>query len=165
MNELNSKSAIILLGHGSRVPEAGKHMEQVAIGLRTKYVHELVEICYMSRLGPHFPDALKKCVALGATDVLVIPYFLHEGLHMKLDIPEMMQDEAEKYPTVKLVLGRHLGFDDSLVDLVEKRIGESRSIPDIKETILPPKDKYPVPPGQCVFVPMLPEEAEKVHKD
>ncbi|MBF0476987.1 MAG: hypothetical protein HQK59_14380 [Deltaproteobacteria bacterium] len=41
MNELNSKSAIILLGHGSRVPEAGKHMEQVAIGCGGKGMKNL----------------------------------------------------------------------------------------------------------------------------
>ena len=153
------QTAIILLGHGSRVPDAGKHMEKVASGLKEKYGYKVVEICYMSRLGPHFPETFHKCVALGATDIVVIPYFLHDGLHLVLDIPEMMQQMAAGYPHVKLVLGRNLGFDDILVDLVERRIADSKGVCDVRKLALPPRNKFPVPPGQCEFVPMDPEKA------
>jgi len=155
----SGKTAIILLGHGSRVPDAGKHMEKVASGLRERYRYEIVEICYMSRLGPHFPETFEKCVSRGASDIVVIPYFLHDGLHLVLDIPEMMQQMAAAYPDVKLVLGPNLGFDDILVDLVERRIADSRNLRDVRDLALPPRREFPVPPGQCVFVPMDPEEA------
>ncbi len=151
--------AIILLGHGSRVPYAGKHMEKVASGLKEKFGYRIVEICYMSRLGPHFPEIFEMCVAQGATDIMVIPYFLHDGLHLVLDIPEMMQEMAALYPHVKLVLGQNLGFDEVLVDLVEQRIVDSHGFCDVRDMDLPPRKKFPVPPGQCVFVPMDPEEA------
>ena len=116
----SNKKAIILMGHGSRVPDAGKHMEKVASGLRAKYGYNIVEICYMSRLGPHFPEIFEKCVVQGVAEIVVIPYFLHDGLHLVLDIPEMMQEIVTQHPEVKLVLGKNLGFDDSLVDLVER---------------------------------------------
>lgn len=156
--------AIILLGHGSRVPDAGKHMERVADGLKEKYGYRIVEICYMSRLGPHFPETFEKCIAQGATDVTVIPYFLHDGLHLVLDIPEMMQELVNQHPHVKLVLGQNLGFDTVLVDLVEQRIADSRGLCDVRELVLPPRKRFPVPPGQCVFVPMAPEEAEAYYQ-
>lgn len=155
------REAVILLGHGSRVPEAGKEMERVAERLREKYGHLLVEVCFMSRLGPHFPETLEKCVARGAKNVLVVPYFLHMGLHIVLDIPEMLQEEIRRYPDVNLRLGCGFGFDELLVDLVEKRINEARELSDVREIELPEKDRYPVPPGQCEFVPMLPEEAAR----
>lgn len=161
LKECDAKSAVILLGHGSRVPDAGKHMHKVARGLRDKYGHDIVEICYMSRLGPHFPETFEKCVGQGATLVTVIPYFLHDGLHLVLDIPEMMQEMAAKFPHVKLILGKNLGFDQVLVDLVERRINDSRDCCDVRELELPPRKKYPVPPGQCEFVQMKPEEAER----
>jgi sirohydrochlorin ferrochelatase len=154
------KSAVILLGHGSRVPDAGKHMHKVARGLQAKYGHEIVEVCYMSRLGPHLPETFEKCVGLGATTVLVIPYFLHDGLHLVLDIPEMMQEIAAKFPHVKSILGKNLGFDQVLVDLVERRITDSMDCCDVRDLELPPRKKYPVPLGQCEFVQMKPEEAE-----
>jgi sirohydrochlorin ferrochelatase len=156
--------AIILLGHGSRVPDAGKDMEEVAQRLKEKYGHPLVEVCFMSRLGPHFPEIFEKCVRLGATKVLVIPYFLHFGLHLILDIPEMMQEESKKFPEVELILGQRLGFDEILVDLVESSIRKSAEETDVRNLALPPKEKYPVPPGQHEFVPMLPEEAARYQK-
>lgn len=155
------REAVILLGHGSRVPDAGKDMQRVVERLKEKYGYDLVEVCFMSRLGPHFPETLEKCVNRGATSVVVVPYFLHEGLHIVLDIPEMLQEEMRRYPQLKLRFGPGFGFDELLVDLVEKRIGETRELCDIRQISLPSKEQFPVPPGQCEFVAMLPEEAEK----
>jgi cobalt/nickel transport system ATP-binding protein/precorrin-8X/cobalt-precorrin-8 methylmutase len=156
--------AIILMGHGSRVPGAGKDMEEVAKCLKEKYGYPWVEICFVSRLGPHFPEVFEKCVNQGAKRVWVIPYFLHEGLHLRLDIPEMMQKEAKKFPHVKLTLGKSLGFGEGLVNLVKQRIEESRSLCDVKEMDLPDRDEYPIPPGQYEFVPMPPDEAAKYRR-
>lgn len=160
-NAAACKEAIILLGHGSRVPDAGKDMERVAARLRDKYGYETVEVCFMSRLGPHFPEVFEKCVDRGATEVLVVPYFLHSGLHLILDVPEMLQKQAERFPAVTLRMGRGFGFDEMLVDLVQARIEETRTYKDVKQIVLPSKETYPVPEGQCEFVPMPPEEAAK----
>ncbi|MFH2043563.1 MAG: CbiX/SirB N-terminal domain-containing protein [Pseudomonadota bacterium] len=153
--------AFILLGHGSRVPGAGKDMETAALMLEEKYQLDIVECCNMSRLGPHFPETLKTCVLKGATEVIVIPYFLNMGLHIRLDIPEMMKKEAEKYPGIRLVYGKHLGFDEAFVDILHKRIEQSAALPDVREIELLPREKYPVPEGQGEFVEMSPEEAKK----
>ncbi len=158
------KKAVILLGHGSRVPDAGKYMKQVASGLKAKYGHSIVEICYMSRLGPHFPEVFEKCLGQGATEIKVIPYFLHDGLHLVLDIPEMMQKIAQKRQGIKLVLGQNLGFDDVLVDLVQRRIADTTNDCDVRDLLIPPRQRYPVPPGQHEFVPMTPEEAARFRR-
>jgi sirohydrochlorin ferrochelatase len=136
-------------------------MAQVAKGLRENYGYPMVEICFMSRLGPHFPEVLEKCVNQGALNVVVIPYFLHMGLHILLDIPEMLQEEALKYPHVKLTFGRGFGFDDLMVDIIHRRIQEASELGDVRDLVLPPKEKYPIPHGQCEFVPMRPDEAAK----
>lgn len=164
-NRRNGLEAIILLGHGSRVPRAGDGMARVADRLKEKFGYPLVEVCFMSRLGPHFPETLARCVQQGASRVVVIPYFLHTGLHILLDIPEMMQQEAEKYPRVELVFGKSLGFDEALVDLVNHCIQASTDCCDVRDLILPPKEKFPIPPGQPEFVPMDPEEAAIYRKN
>ena len=132
MKKLNSE-AIILLGHGSRIPGAGEDMEQVARRMREKLGQEIIEICYMSKLGPHFPEVFERCVSRGATKIIVVPYFLHSGLHLNEDIPDLLREKAREYPHVKLILGKNLGFDECLVDLVIKRLEESQNLPDIRE--------------------------------
>jgi sirohydrochlorin ferrochelatase len=136
----HKNEAIILLGHGSRIQGAGEGMEQVARRMREKLGREIIEICYMSKLGPHFPEVFEKCVARGATKIVVVPYFLHAGLHLVEDIPELLREKARKYPHVQLILGKNLGFDECLVDLVIKRLEESQNLPDIRELKLPEKE-------------------------
>ena len=156
---LENNAAVILLGHGSRVKDAGKQMERVARALEESYGMDFVDTCYLSRLGPHFPEVFEGVVKRGAKTVIVIPYFLHGGMHILLDIPEMMQSAAAAHPKVKVILGKNLGFDALLVELVHKRIEESSAMSDVREVALPPRDLYPVPEGQCEFVPMKPDEA------
>ncbi|MCK9197278.1 MAG: CbiX/SirB N-terminal domain-containing protein [Syntrophales bacterium] len=132
MKDNYSKEAVILMGHGSRVPGAGEGMEKVAQWLKEKRSGTMIEICYMSELGPHFPEILEKCVREGADKIIVMPYFLHLGIHLREDIPAMMGKEAKKYPGLTLILGRHLGFDESLAELVGKRLDESRELDDIR---------------------------------
>lgn len=155
------KQAVILLGHGSRVTNAGHNMEKVAAKLKASYGYKSVEYCFMSRLGPHFPETLEKLVAAGEKDILVLPYFLHSGLHILLDIPEMLQEEAARYPGIKVSLGGNLGYDDMLVALVARRVEEAAAAPDVRDMTLPPRKNFPIPPGQSEFVPMPPEEAKK----
>ncbi|MEN6465948.1 MAG: precorrin-8X methylmutase [Syntrophaceae bacterium] len=123
--------AIILLGHGSRVLGAGEDMEQVALRVRDKAGLSLVETCSMQMLGPKLADALDKCVEGGARRVIVIPYFLHVGVHMREDIPELLREEVRRRPGIEIILGKNLGYDESLADLVVRRIEESRGLPAI----------------------------------
>jgi len=75
--------------------------------------------------------------------VIVLPYFLHFGVHLREDIPQMIRKAALRSPQVRLVLGRHLGYDDALVALVAKRIGESESLCDVRERAPAPSDHCP----------------------
>ena len=159
------KEAIILLGHGSRIPGAGEGMEQVARRMRERFPAEIIEICYMSRIGPHFPEVFESCVAKGARKIVVFPYFLHSGLHLVLDIPSMLQEKAREFPHVEIVFGKNLGFDETLVDLVEKRLRESEGLPDVRNLKLKDKAHYPLAPGEMEFVPMPPEAAARYHSE
>lgn len=125
--------AVILLGHGSRVPDASQGMERVCAALKSTGEFGFVDFCHMSQLGPNFPEVFARAVKAGARKVLVMPYFLHFGQHMRADIPEILRAEATKAPGVSVVLGRHLGYDDVLVDLVRRRMGESLALPDVRE--------------------------------
>ena len=149
-----TKQAIILMGHGSRVPDAGKGMEMVASRFRELGVTDMVDVCYMERLGPRFGEIFEKCIKLGATEVVLIPYFLHLGLHTRTDIPSMMKHEAAKHPDVKLIFGKNLGFDELLVELVIKRISESLPLEDVRNLELKPRDHFPLKPDDKVFVQM-----------
>lgn len=153
--------AIVLLGHGSRVPGAAIEMEAVAERLRELTGVALVRVCFLSRLGPHLPETLDQCVAEGATEIVIIPYFLHTGLHILVDIPGELQEMAARYPGTKIVFGRHLGYDGVFAEILARRVQESLDLPDIREIKVPARTDYPVPPGQGEFVELIPEVDEQ----
>jgi sirohydrochlorin ferrochelatase len=124
--------AIILLGHGSRAAGAARDMERVAEALKRTLGVSLVAPAHMSLAKPGLEEVFAQVLAAGATRVLVMPYFLHLGMHMRADIPRMLQELCAAHPRVQVVLGKHLGFDEALVGLVAKRIRESRDLPDVR---------------------------------
>jgi len=118
-------TAVLLLGHGSRAPGANANMNRVAAELRRRGQHQIVRCGFMELNEPSIPVAIKGLVESGATRIIVIPYFLHLGLHIREDIPELIAAQRREHAGVAIVLGGHLGFDPALVDIVEKRVAEA----------------------------------------
>ena len=138
----HNRRAVILIGHGSRAAGADEDMERIAEALRS-VDGGIVELCRMGGRGTPFAEVFETCVRRGATEIIVIPYFLHFGVHLRQDIPEMLRDAVAKHPEVRVILGKHLGYDDSLVALVEKRLGESEELCDIRALRPTPIDRRP----------------------
>lgn len=143
----DDKRAVILIGHGSRAAGADDDMEKIAVGLRAK-LGGIVATCRMSGRGIPFDKVFERCVDHGAREVIVLPYFLHFGIHLREDIPEILRENGKRHPGVRLVLGKHLGYDDSLVTLVAKRIGESEDLCDIRELAPAPIDRCTGDPSE-----------------
>jgi sirohydrochlorin cobaltochelatase len=137
MESGNGPRAVILIGHGSRAAGADDAMDRIAEELRAAQ-GGIVEVCRMGGRGVPFAESFERCVRQGAGEVIVLPYFLHFGVHLRQDIPEMLREAAAKHPQVRLVLGRHLGYDAALVALVRKRVAESEGLCDIRELALAP---------------------------
>ena len=143
MEEGRNKRAVILIGHGSRAAGADDDMDRIAGKLRVAAGGSIVEVCRMAGRGVPFDETFERCIGQGAKTVIVIPYFLHFGVHLRQDIPEILREAVARHPDVRLVLGRHLGYDDALVALVEKRLGESEALCDIRELPEMPIDRRP----------------------
>jgi len=126
------REAVIIIGHGSRRAGAGEDMEKIARRMKEKLGGGIIETCSMSMSGPYFPEAFSRCVAQGAEKIIVLPYFLHAGVHIHEDIPAMLREMAAEFPDIHLILGKTLGYDESLVDLVIRRVEESRNLDDIR---------------------------------
>lgn len=129
--------AIILLGHGSRAPGAVDDMERIAAGLKRRKAAPFVEVAHMSMCPPGIAEVFQHAVSAGATRVLVLPYFLHLGVHLQADIPRILQEIRQPYPGVEVVLGKHLGFDERLADILAARVKESEALPDIGTIAIP----------------------------
>jgi sirohydrochlorin ferrochelatase len=111
-------TAVVLLGHGSRAPEAQQHFLDLAEAVREPSGSTLVEAAFLELCGPSFPETLSACVARGAERVVVVPVFLHPGRHLQRDVPRLVADAQAAYPHLEVLLAPHLGAHPEMTPLV-----------------------------------------------
>ena len=56
-------TAVVLLGHGSRAPEARQYFLDLAAAVRGPSGSDFVEAAFLELCGPSFPDTVAACVA------------------------------------------------------------------------------------------------------
>lgn len=113
---------ILVLAHGSRKNNTIDTMNEILTMIKEKNKDVYIENAYMELATPLLPDSLEKMVNNGIDDIVIIPYFLFEGLHIQSDIPEEIEQFCAQYPNVKVKLGNTLGADPRLADILCERI-------------------------------------------
>ena len=126
-------TALLLIAHGSREPEANADLHQVVEALRGRGSFALVEACFLELTEPDIDAGAARCVAGGAGRVLLVPYFLSAGVHVRRDLTEAHSRLSERFSQVEFRLAEPLGRHPLLVDVVADRAREAeqdRVIPD-----------------------------------
>jgi sirohydrochlorin ferrochelatase len=113
---------IIVVDHGSRKEEANDQLRDVTELFRRVAGAAIVEPAHMELAHPTIGEAFERCVAQGATLVLVHPYFLAPGRHSTEDIPRMTAEAAGRHPGVRFHVTQPLGLDEAIAGLMLRRI-------------------------------------------
>lgn len=117
------KTALLLIGHGSRAPGADQVLVSVAAALRRRFRRFVVEPSFLEISQPDIQTAIDRCVAQGAQRILFMPYFLYLGGHVGRDLPEHMSQARSRYPGLEIRVAPHLGYDPRIVAVTADRIG------------------------------------------
>jgi sirohydrochlorin ferrochelatase len=113
--------ALLLIAHGSRKPEANADLEHVADAMRSRGRYPVVRVSYLELAEPTIAAGGAACVADGASEVILLPYFLSAGVHVRDDLEEARAGLAAAYPHVIFRLAEPLGRHPLLLDVVEER--------------------------------------------
>ena len=125
MHTIAPDTAIIIVDHGSRRSEANDLLSEVAALYQRAIGVAIVEAAHMELAEPSIADAFARCVARGATKVVIHPYFLSPGRHSTSDIPELAAAAALEHPGVTYVVTAALGLDDRMAEIMHRRILEA----------------------------------------
>lgn len=122
-----TSTGIVIVDHGSRRDESNRQLEEIAEMFARRFAQQysIVEPAHMELAEPSIATAFGKCVARGATLVVVCPFFLGPGKHWTHDIPRLTAEAAAKHAGVKYQIAAVLGADDLILDLLNKRALES----------------------------------------
>ena len=115
--------AIVLVDHGSRAAAANRVVATLARKLRRRLPGCIVHFAHMELAAPTIAEAIDACVADGAHEIVVHPYFLAPGRHSTRDVPALARAAARKHRGVRVRISAPLGAHDALVDVVLERVG------------------------------------------
>jgi precorrin-8X/cobalt-precorrin-8 methylmutase len=144
------ETALVLIGHGSKLPYNKENLEKLAEILRKKSRFKTVEISFMVRNKPTIPEAIDDIAKRGIKKIVLVPAFLAAGIHTTQEIPEMIGLKGEepqfKARGIQIIYGEPIGPDERIADIIEekalKAIGQkedravnyAETIPAAKET-------------------------------
>ena len=117
-----SARGILLVDHGSRNAAANESLGAIAELVRGRVAETaFVAIAHMELASPSVLEGVAELVLLGATEIVVVPYFLAAGRHSTEDIPRLVAVAMEAHPTIRHRVAAPLGVDALLAELVLKR--------------------------------------------
>jgi sirohydrochlorin ferrochelatase len=122
-------TAVLLMAHGSREPEANADTFHIVTALRRRGPYFLVEASFLELAEPTIEQAAEECVRRGARRVLLLPYFLSAGVHVRRDLTAIRVRLAERFPAVDFRLGEPLGRHPLLLEVVAERAREATTDP------------------------------------
>src|SRR5438105_3086765 len=93
-------TAILVIAHGSRLPEANADLHHVVDELRRRGDYPIVELAFLEIAEPTIEQAGHRCVERGATEVILLPYFLSPGRHGRDDLARHCRDLASQFPQI-----------------------------------------------------------------
>jgi sirohydrochlorin ferrochelatase len=114
---------LVVVDHGSKKAAANDLLLDVAALFKRVSGMAIVEAAHMELAEPTIEQAFDRCVAQGATLVVIHPYFLSPGRHSTTDIPRMVRETAARHPGVAFHVTQPLGLDEKLARLMMERVG------------------------------------------
>ena len=121
------QTAVLLIAHGSRHQAANDDLRELAARLAAAGEFSIVEPCFLELAEPDIATGGSRCVARGATRVLMVPYFLSAGVHLFRDLTAARDDLSRIHPQVEFRLGPPLGPHPLLDQLVAARARDLES--------------------------------------
>ena len=119
------KRAIVVVGHGSRREEANRDVIDVAKSIAVRGGFPIVEAAFLEIARPTIDEAFSTCVALGATEVIVHPYFLSPGRHTRGDLPVEVRTAASRHTGLSYRITEPLSAHPLVIEAAIERIRET----------------------------------------
>ena len=111
--------SLLLVAHGSRRKASNDEVRALIERMRgVADTFDDLACAFLELAEPSIADGLRQAIARGATEVVVLPYFLSAGRHVVTDIPAEMEPVQKQYPSLDIRLAPYLGAAEGVVGLL-----------------------------------------------
>lgn len=118
------ETALLLVGRGSSDPDANSDLFKLARLLWERLPVHWVETCFIGVTTPTVDEGIRRCVALGARRLIILPYLLFTGVLMKR-IQGWLDGFRAQYPGIEMVMTDYFGFHPGLKKVFLDRVEEA----------------------------------------
>lgn len=110
--------ALVILDHGSRLPDAHAQLEEIAEALRKRAPSWRVYTAHLELASPSLEEALDACAADGIKELILHPLFLLPGRHLREDIPTRVERARMRHPALEIRVSSPLGADSRVAEWI-----------------------------------------------
>lgn len=129
MEPRDNSIGIVLFAHGSSVDQANRGVHDLARQVQDAGPYGYVRAAFLEQAEPSLSAALAEAVEAGLRQIIVIPFFLTMGVHLRRDLPKLVAAEKKKYPGLKIQVGPPLEGHPLMVSMVLGRVQEAIESP------------------------------------
>lgn len=111
-----------MIAHGSRRQASNDEVRVLTGQVQTLLggAFSQVDCCFLELASPSIGEAVDACVAGGAREIVLVPYFLSAGNHVHADIPAAVDDARARHAGVPMELRPYLGSAPGIAELVAR---------------------------------------------
>jgi sirohydrochlorin cobaltochelatase len=122
MTANSDNTGLIIICHGSPLNAANEGFIDLVHRIAARLGVGNVLPAFFALLRPNIPDQVAELASRGVTRIRLMPYFLFQGQHVNVDIPQILADCHQQFPGITLQLLPTLENDPAVEDVVVQRL-------------------------------------------
>ncbi len=117
-------TGVILFAHGSSVDEANRGVSELARQIQEMGPYSFVRAAFLELAQPDLGAAIAQAAEAGLHRVIIVPYFLTMGIHLRRDLPNLVEPVKIKHPGLEIDVGRSLESHPLMASIILGRVRE-----------------------------------------
>ncbi len=120
------KGAIVITGHGSRLPYNMEVLQFIKESLKKddSFNGFKIEIGFVQINSPKLSEVLEHLIKDGYREIIVALVFISRGIHTDKDIRKVVEEITDRHKDVEITITNPVGKDKKLVEIIKDRIYE-----------------------------------------
>lgn len=123
---------ILIVGHGSREDSGNQEIREFTEQWRARRPDWRIELSFIEFAPPEMNAALLKA-ARSSRRVLVVPLILNAAGHVKMEIPEAIEQARAACPQTEILLAPHLMACDPILAILKRRLRKAMNALDMPD--------------------------------
>lgn len=129
---VSTGDTILIVGHGSREESGNDEIRDFTAQWRARRPDLRIELCFIEFAPPELNAALVEA-ARGSGRVLVVPLILNAAGHVKMEIPEAVEQARSACPQTQILLAPHLSACDPILAILKRRLRRAMQALDMPD--------------------------------